>query len=328
MSDKVARSHNSLSNRAKARDGADRKVVFRSVVDNPFRVQWPSIPMNVQNTALACVVDMLAGVAEYNISREQNSRRKRRRLNSTSRGNAAQNIQESIEVTDNATTNRKQPESGNARDDDPASDIPPLIVSSLSVGINEVTKRLERLASSHRRIVTPNSHAADGIAAEGTQAAPQSRVVLACRADIDPPSLLGHIPNLVAGCNSSPAASASQQRTWLVPLPKGAEQTLANALGLRRASMILIEDSAPGFLTLEPLLRGIPLLTAPWLLPPSLSQSVALVPTHIKQLRTTAPKDMKAAKETRSRERAAARERRKANKQSEIPKRMKITSAA
>ncbi|KAI9060557.1 hypothetical protein FKP32DRAFT_1632524 [Trametes sanguinea] len=324
MSDKVARSHTGLSNRAKPRDGAERKAVFRSVVDNPFRVQWPSVPMNVQNTVLACVVDMLTGVAEYNISREQSSRRKKRRLESASKGDGAQNIQGSAEATDDKMAREDQRGRGEAG---PASNIPP-IVSSISVGINEVTKRLERLASSHRRPVTSTSHAADGSAGEGSQPAPRARVVLACHADIDPPNLIGHIPNLVAACNSSPAASASQQCTWLVPLPKGAEQTVADALGLRRASMVLIEDSAPGFLKLEPLIRGVPLLTAPWLLPPSLSHSVALVPTHIKQLKTTAPKDMKAAKEKRTRDRAAARERRKAKKQDVVPKRVKIGSVA
>lgn len=40
MSDQTARAHTSKSNRAKVRDSADRKAIFKSVVDNPFRIQW------------------------------------------------------------------------------------------------------------------------------------------------------------------------------------------------------------------------------------------------------------------------------------------------
>ena len=40
MSNQAARAHTSQSNRAKARSDADRKTIFKSVVDNPFRVQW------------------------------------------------------------------------------------------------------------------------------------------------------------------------------------------------------------------------------------------------------------------------------------------------
>ena len=77
-------------------------------------------------------------------------------------------------------------------------------------------------------------------------------------------------------------------------------------------------------------MESVPILSASWLSPPSSSQSHghSLVPTHIKQLRTTAPKDMKAAKEKRSRERTLAKERRKATveKSKKIPKRVIITA--
>lgn len=40
MSHKAARTHTHVSNRAKARQDGDRKVVFKSVLDNPIRIQW------------------------------------------------------------------------------------------------------------------------------------------------------------------------------------------------------------------------------------------------------------------------------------------------
>lgn len=86
----------------------------------------------------------------------------------------------------------------------------------------------------------------------------------------------------------------------------------------------MIEDSA-----LAALLESVPLVVAPWLATTPLRTQVAysadgpppkqlrtgetsLVPTHIKQLRTTAPKDMRAAKELRAKGRAEAKAKRKA----------------
>jgi hypothetical protein len=61
--------------------------------------------------------------------------------------------------------------------------------------------------------------------------------------------------------------------------------------------------------SLKSLLDKVPIVTAPWL--SQADTSYTLIPTHIKQLRTTAPKDMKAAKETRNKERAQAKQRRR-----------------
>ena len=68
------------------------------------------------------------------------------------------------------------------------------------------------------------------------------------------------------------------------------------------------QEHAPQFADLKPLLDSVPVLTASWLRSgPGVEQ--ALIPTHIKQLKTTAPKDMRAAKELRARRRAAAKQR-------------------
>lgn len=63
---------------------------------------------------------------------------------------------------------------------------------------------------------------------------------------------------------------------------------------------------------LHTMLEPIPVLAAPWLSNPT--PLPTLIPTHIKQIRTTAPKDMKAAKEARNRERAEVKKAKKAKK--------------
>ena len=207
----------------------------------------PTVPLNVQNSILACVVDMLAGVAEYTIARENGHCRKRSRKRSATDVRVIKR-RKGPSTTDARTTMEDASSSraadicdtmplGSSEDSTP---VPP-IMSSLKIGINEVTKTLEQLASSYRQTITPDMKRGAESAGRSDASTPRSRIVLACRADVDPPAIMAHIPSLVAACNSCAAASTAQQRTWLVPLPKGAEYTLAEALGLRRASILLIE---------------------------------------------------------------------------------------
>lgn len=74
------------------------------------------------------------------------------------------------------------------------------------------------------------------------------------------------------------------------------------------------QDKTPGLELFAPFLSSIPTLTAQWLAVPPATTSTAplptpsLVPTHIKQLKTTAPKNMTEAKKQRQAERTAAKE--------------------
>lgn len=110
----------------------------------------------------------------------------------------------------------------------------PSILNHLTIGINEVTKMLELTAKAQR-------HAASSEPPEAaTQRPSTSRLVAVCLPDINPSVLVGHLPNLVAACNST-SSSGELRRTWLVPLPKGAEQALATAVGLKRVATIAID---------------------------------------------------------------------------------------
>ncbi|KDQ20194.1 hypothetical protein BOTBODRAFT_184155 [Botryobasidium botryosum FD-172 SS1] len=91
---RVARVHNNPSNRANQKnksepkskksdataDASDRRVVFKSVLDNPLRINWPNVPLNIQNAILACLLEVLysSGIAEYHIARQEVSHRGKR----------------------------------------------------------------------------------------------------------------------------------------------------------------------------------------------------------------------------------------------------------
>jgi ribonuclease P/MRP protein subunit POP3 len=68
---------------------------------------------------------------------------------------------------------------------------------------------------------------------------------------------------------------------------------------------------------------AVPTLVATWLASIPRQQ---LVPTHIKQVRTSAPKDMRAAKERRLERKATAKQRQKEAKQSVLDMKRKTLS--
>ena len=153
--------------------------------------------------------------------------------------------------------------------------------------------------------------------------------MVACLGDINPPALVSHLPQLVASCNvsclSTPSSDGRRQ-VWLVPFAKGAEESLAEALGLRRASVLVLKvcyphhififftlnlskSTAPGFTDLLPLLASISILLPPWAQPKGALFNIT--PTHIKQLRTTAPKNIKEARKQKTEAKNLAKSRKK-----------------
>ncbi|CCM04192.1 uncharacterized protein FIBRA_06358 [Fibroporia radiculosa] len=307
MADRAVRTHTNPSNRANARDQAERKVIFRSVLDNPFRVPWPSVPINVQNSILARVADMAVGVSEYHLAREKASRRRKRTRESpnaparkmqrlSSPGTSTENVRLAGIVEAMQTHHSPTPMSASQAPEDTtegeSNGTPgPPILQHLTFGVNEVTKLLEKRAQSYRHVVT----VANSTPKSSPQAEQCACIILVCRGDVDPPMLLQHFPQLVAACNSR-RPTTSEEIVWLIALPKGAESTLADAMGLRRVSVLAIAGSAPDFVTLLRLVEKVSVPRAPWLT----QVEQAIEPTHIKQLRTTAPKDMKSAKEQRA----------------------------
>ena len=84
------------------------------------------------------------------------------------------------------------------------------------------------------------------------------------------------------------------------------------------------QDATPDLEAFQSLLDSVPVLRASWLAQPKHTSNsnpgelgASLIPTHIKQLRTTVPKDMKAAKEQRTKGRAEAKRRKKGRKVAE-----------
>lgn len=337
----LARPHTHLSNRAKVRSALERnKPVFRSVLDNPFRIAWcvpfqshrntpptiprPSVPTNVQNLALARLVASLENVPRAHTSRKfSHQTGSSDNVDVTSKGVQPSNMQ--------TNPSRALIDHVNADDVSGAS-------ANLVIGLNEVTRALERqLRLVHKRVVL--GHPLE-ISAQLPPSPPSPIVVVfVCCADVDPTAIIDHIPYLIAGWNSPRNAG---QPIKLIPLPMGSEQIISTILGVRRAAVLafrvwdhirycgvpslmhpsISQHGAPLFETVQDLLDSVPIVSAPWLCH---SDTPQLVPTHIKQLRTTAPKDMKAAREQRSKARAAAKKNASSSSRSSIRRKPRVT---
>lgn len=238
-------------------------------------VQRPSVPVDLANSILAQSIELLKGVSEYHLSREAKSRKKKRERRAAAKGSRSDTessrkkrkrldaLGEDVMTFEKPDSDAEHPpyqhipaavdglaatafETDILRqensDVEKALHLAPPVLQHLSIGINEVTKKLEAQAKATRAVVSVSS-ATTAIPAI-TPIVPVS-VVLVCRGDVDPPLLVAHLPQLVAACNSvrrSPALENSPAvHIKIIPLPKGAEVALAEALGLRRASVIAID---------------------------------------------------------------------------------------
>ncbi|KAK4702129.1 ribonuclease P/MRP protein subunit POP3, partial [Phenoliferia sp. Uapishka_3] len=160
-------------------------------------------------------------------------------------------------------------------------------------------------------------------------------IIFVCKPDINPPSLIDHLPSMVAAANGVTSATQgvldsaeeppesgmdvdgiakpdgigrpASRDVFLVQLDLGAEFKLGDVLALRRVAALGLSSLAPGTSSLLSLVRQhVSPISAPWLVPhisnppaattPEQSrQPRTLIQTHVKHLRTSAPKDIKGA---------------------------------
>ncbi|KAF8641073.1 hypothetical protein AX17_000717 [Amanita inopinata Kibby_2008] len=255
MTERNVRVHSQPSNRA-IPASRDSKATYKSVLDTPYRVSWPKVPVDVQRSLLTKLISSLKGVAEHRTAVKRAGRKRKRE-------------------SQHVVSSEKQEYVGRANYDiglgsDAAH--PQIILDHLTVGLNEVTKRLEIQAREARnsRIITT---------AESTVQSdrkPDLCLVFVCRADVDPPLLVDHLPHLIAACNTW-----QRRPLRLVTLPQGAEMTLSKAMTVRRATVIGMDDQFPDLESFQPFFASIPIIFANWLSTIRLTHD--LIPTHVKQ---------------------------------------------
>jgi len=262
--ERVATVHSHQSNRAKNRQGLERKAAFKPCLSNPFQIEWsvhsfssvesndtntasrPSVPVNVQNAVLSRLILSLEGVAAHHASRSAHARGEKRQGKSQQTGpNKRRKTASGNEGgIPNPITTPDEPMDVQTTDQETVIPAAPPIIPHLILGINRVTKRLEDQARAYRQTLTATKTNADDDGTPQPQPSGPISVVFVCRADVDPPLLISHLPTLIASCNSSRNALTdpnSYPPIKLVPVPKGSESLLADATGLRRLAVLALD---------------------------------------------------------------------------------------
>jgi ribonuclease P/MRP protein subunit POP3 len=198
--------------------------------------------LNLQNAILAKIIQVLDGVSEYQHQRFMENRKRKRKDKASSNALSSKRLklgaEASVEPIDKdvslAHPQMAQLDAPSVTDPDRGTQASPSIFRHIIYGINVVTKRLEEQTRMVRRPIIalvgdqPTENPTPGAAV---------KYVFVCRNDVDPTLLLDHLPHLVAAYNSTRPSSY----TILVLLPKGAELSLAQALGIRRVSVFGID---------------------------------------------------------------------------------------
>jgi len=212
----------------------------------------PSVPINVQNAVLSRLILSLEGVAVHHASKATQSREKKRqrgeqsgpnKRRKTSAGNEDGGSDPIAPLRVGTSAAPDEPMSVQGADQEPVVPTEPPIIPHLVLGINQVTKRLEHQARAYRQTLNATNTITDNGTSQPPPSGPIS-VVFVCRADVDPPLLISHLPTLIASCNSSRNAltdPGSYPPIKLVPVPKGSELLLADATGLRRLAVLALD---------------------------------------------------------------------------------------
>lgn len=207
-----------------------------------MNVYRPTLPHNVQNMILASLTELVqnSGVPEYHIERDKAHRKgqyKKRRERSRKPPQSL-NSSSKRKRSEDPEPEGREPQGSNQTDpivmtvDNDASPLPspPPLLTHMKFGVNEVTKQLDA------HVLFSRQHA--------TVQLPETTFVFACPHDVNPSSLLGHLPMLVAVCNATCRSRNIQSRVLLVPLPRGSEALLAHTIKQRRISILALDVSS------------------------------------------------------------------------------------
>ncbi|KAF9333788.1 hypothetical protein BG006_003154 [Podila minutissima] len=200
---KVAATYSGAGIRAEAKKS---KVVFKNVLDTPFNVPWPEVSNDSNAIVLDVLCELLKPIKNYHhthsaeIKKEKKSRKKeaKEKNKKTAQEGAKPNpvlATISTPLSSKSTTTET-----------------PLILAHAVIGINSVTKELEK------SIQNIKDH-------------PPPSAIYVCKDDLSPAHLYSHIGTMVAMLPG----------TLLFPLTRGSEKKLAEALGMQAVGAVAIK---------------------------------------------------------------------------------------
>lgn len=263
---------------SKGRDAGlagNSKVVYKALLESPLAVKWcvpasrelgarnegltslssappvssrcarPSLPTHLQQTVVHTLCGLLAGVADYQLrlGRVTTGSKPVDKTKSRRRGDKPEH-RPAVDLSAKTATERKQTFVQNHPR--------PPVLAHFVLGINDITKQLSvpGAASSSRAAAAQGGAEGDDAPAAPAAPAPPAtpfKYIFVCLADLNPTSLVAHLPATVAGWNgrAKAAGKADASGVRLVTLAKGAEALLAQAFGVRRAAVVGLKVRPP-----------------------------------------------------------------------------------
>ncbi|KAF8979568.1 hypothetical protein BGZ46_005276 [Entomortierella lignicola] len=181
------------------------RVVFKNVLDTPFNIPWPEVTSENNAIVLETLCDLLKPIKGYHNNHTNKDSTKILKTKKTKKPTKDDSLPKSNPAL--ATTNH------DTTDTTSISNTPaPAILNSVIIGINAVTKSLER------SIQNLASHS------------PPSAVFL-CKGDLAPSHLYSHLGPMIA---MLPGVK-------LFPLLRGSEKSLSESLGMQAVGALAIK---------------------------------------------------------------------------------------
>ncbi|KAG0202719.1 hypothetical protein BGX28_004853 [Mortierella sp. GBA30] len=214
------------------------KVVFKNVLDTPFNIPWPEVTSENNAIVLDVLCDLLKPIREYRRSGSRKIAAEKVTRTATDPSNADPKLPSSESPSSAKTPKPKRslaavnhdpqqsPTSTGPNESSKTKRIqaePPAILGVTTIGINAVTKCLERSIQDLRTYPPP-------------------RAIFLCKGDLLPAHLYNHLGPMIAMLPNT---------TLLFPLMRGSEKKLSEALGMHAVGALAIHYENKGLSAAE-----------------------------------------------------------------------------
>ncbi|OMJ16159.1 hypothetical protein AYI69_g7940 [Smittium culicis] len=208
-----------------------RKIPPKPILSNPFIVEFPKIPKEIQDKILESLLEFLEPISK-DLKAKAKLSKKKRKIQISGEDSPLKSNKRSSGKSDSTNHGDKAADANNAKLGDTDS-------SFLEFGINSTTKCLENL-------LFDLSRGSDSECVSGGESAGGMDVcaVFVCIEDIEPLHMVSHLLPLVCFANTLKANHRpSAAPTLYIPLPIGSESAICKTTGLKRVTSIALRRS-------------------------------------------------------------------------------------
>ncbi|KTW27910.1 uncharacterized protein T551_02877 [Pneumocystis jirovecii RU7] len=258
-----------------------QRMSFKISLNNPYIIQWPQIDEKDKEIILKKILSLFLFFSNHKkkdeISEKKDNKDTEKNLSDT------QNSNKSTEITNKNIFSQHQINKKK------------LIAKYMTLGINETTKRLEMYsklgmpssAPPYLKIQEKDEKYTSLL--KNNKLVDTLKVIFVCCEDIHSSILYSHFPILCGVVNEiflkiETPNNNSQPGIRLVALPKGSEQQLSKAAGLKRLAAIGIMENTPhSEEIINYIFKKIPPVYIPWLANPTSFQATSIIQAPYKQ---------------------------------------------